>query len=116
MKEINKPFICAKRFEYRVRMECREYRKGKKYLKLLDKLKIGKIIAYDDSCWDDEKYKSLLLYYLEYIKFNKVKRIKDIDNNSYFYNEGFYFKYNNKIFKFVRVWGQGSYSYVERIS
>ena len=116
MKEITKPFIYAKRFEYELKMEYKEYKRGKKYLKLLDKLKICKIIAYDDSCWDDEKYKSLLLYYLEYIKFNKLKRIKDIDNDSYFYNEGFYFKYNNKKFKFVRVWGQGSYSYVERIS
>ena len=115
MKEITKPFIYAKRFEYELKMEYKEYKRGKKYLKLLDKLKIGKIIAYDDSCWDDEKYKSLLCY-LEYIKFCKVENVKNIDNDSYFYNEGFNFEYNNKKFKFVRVWGQGSYSYVERIS
>lgn len=115
MKEITELFIYAKRFEYELKMEYKEYKRGKKYLKLLDKLKIGKIIAYDDSCGDDEKYKSLLCY-LECIKFKKLKRIKNIDNDSYFYNEGFNFEYNNKMFKFVRAWGQGSYSYVERIS
>ena len=50
MKEINEIFIDAKRFEYELKMEYKKYKKGKKYLKLLDKLKIGKIIAYDDSC------------------------------------------------------------------
>lgn len=106
MKEIAKQFMYSERFEYRVRMEYKKYRKGKRYLKLLDKLKIGKIITYDDSCWDDEKHE-LLLCYLEYIKFCRVENIKNIDNDSYFYNEGFYFKYNNKAFKFVRICVQG---------
>ena len=114
MRELDDITVYAMRFAYRTRMKHREYRIGKRYLKLLDKLKIGQNISYDDSCWDDERY-GALLNYLDYIAFRKVKRIENIDNDTYFCNQGAYFTYNRKMFKFVRVWGQGSYSYVERL-
>lgn len=114
MRELDDITVYAMRFAHRTRMEYREYRRGKKYLKLLDKLKIGQNISYDVSCWDDERY-GALLNYLDYIAFRRVKRIENIDNDTYFCNQGVYFTYNRKMFKFVRVWGQGSYSYVERL-
>ena len=113
-KELDDLYIFAKRFEYEQKMIYKKYKKGKRYLKLLNKLKIGKFLAYDDSCWDNE-INELLLGYLERVKFKRIKMIKNIDDDSYFYNKGFYFMYNRKQFKFVRVWGQGSYSYVERV-
>lgn len=109
MKQLDDITVYAMRFAYRTRMEHREYRRGKRYLKLLDKLKIGQNISYDD-----ERY-GALLNYLDYIAFRKAKRIENIDNDTYFCNQGVYFAYNRKVFKFVRVWGQGSYSYVERV-
>lgn len=115
MRQLDDITIYAMRFSHRTRMEYREYRRGKRYLKLLDKLKIGQNMSYDDSCWDEDERYGALLNYLDYIAFRKVKRIENIDNDSYFCNQGVYFTYNRKMFKFVRVWGQGSYSYVERL-
>lgn len=111
MKTFDKYDIFAYKYISNIEQEEKKYKKGKQYLGKLKHLSIGKVISDDN----DNEIDELIVNYLNFIKFKRNKRIENIDNDSIFTNEGLYFNYKNKMYKLATVYGQGAYTYVERI-
>lgn len=111
MRTFDKYDVAGYEYCSELRKERKLYKKGKQYIGKLKYLSIGKVISDDN----DNEIDELIVNYLNFIKFKRNKRIENIDNDSMFINEGFYFNYKNRTYKLVTVYGQGAYTYVERI-
>lgn len=85
------------------------YKLGKMYLKKINNLKLNELYVLDFETTD--KYIS---NYLDR-QILKAKLIEYIDNESIFYNKGYYFTYNNKYYKYVITHGQGTMNSIQRI-
>lgn len=110
MKTFNKYDIRILSYYYETKKEKKKkISNGKSKLGFLNKLKVNSILS-DDY----EEYENLLEYLFSLLN-KKYKSIPNIDNDNTFINEGYYFDYKNKTFKFVCVYGQGTWLYVERV-